>query len=103
MQINSSWFPQLEKSGINKEVLKSPCTNIMVGTWILAQKIQTYVFNWTAIQRYNGSDTQLKYAQKVYTAIKKYYPNLSHSGKIVFNNTESSIIKQKKSHFLYVN
>ena len=108
MQVNSSWFNQLAKTGITSEMLKEPCMNIMVGSWILAQKIHAYGFNWTAIQRYNGSDTQLKYAQKVYAAIKQYYPNLANEKQIVFDTSSESVNKiaetnKPQSHFLFVN
>lgn len=40
MQINTSWLPRLKKQGFTPEKIKSdPCTNVYVGTWILAQGI----------------------------------------------------------------
>jgi soluble lytic murein transglycosylase-like protein len=111
MQINSSWFNQLKKIGISQTMLADPCQNIMVGAWVLAQKINTYGFNWKAIQRYNGSDTQLKYAQKVYNEIKRNYPQFANQDEIEFKNqyhkssepihSQHSITSKNK--FLYVN
>ncbi|MFN8771092.1 MAG: lytic transglycosylase domain-containing protein [Neisseriaceae bacterium] len=105
MQINSIWFPRLEKMGIQRENLTDGCQNIMVGSWILAQNIRKYGFTWKSIQRYNGSDTQFKYAQKVYAAIKIHYPELSNSKEVVFSsdaNNVPKIVINQKIHFLYV-
>lgn len=85
MQVNSTWLKQLETLGITKEKLYEPCQNIMVGAWILAQKINAYGFTWTAIQRYNGSDPKLGYAQKVFSTIKEQNPQLIANDTITFN------------------
>lgn len=109
MQINSIWFSKLSKIGISKNMLHNPCQNIMVGAWVLAQNIENYGFNWQAIQRYNGSDTQLKYAKKVYLELGKYYPDLFSKSKIIFDNNYSKVKdlpknkSTKKAHFVYIN
>ena len=95
MQINSSWFSRLNQMGITEKMLKNPCQNITIGAWILAQNIQQYGFNWIAIQHYNGSDTQLKYAQKIYNSIKQYNPNLTQ--KMSHNTCESHSYVQPKA------
>lgn len=77
MQINSVWLPRLGKFGIERDHLWDSCTNIHVGAWVLAQKIQTFGFTWRAIGAYNAGlkDTPLKehlryeYAKKVYRAV----------------------------------
>lgn len=76
MQINSSWNKKLLSMGITEKMLFSPCQNIYVGAWILSNNIKRYGYNWTAIQRYNGKDAELKYAKKVYKKIMEYDPNL---------------------------
>lgn len=101
MQINSRWFDKLSIIGIDEKMLKNPCQNIMIGAWVMAQKISAYGFNWVAIQRYNGSDTQLKYAQKIRDKLEKSYPQLFESGNVfVKSKTEN---KEEKSTMLYVN
>ena len=52
MQVNSSWFPALADYGISEEKLFDPCINIRVGTWILAQEVERYGYNWEAIGAY---------------------------------------------------
>ena len=38
MQINTTWLPKLKNKGFTEAQVKSdPCTNVSVGTWILAQ------------------------------------------------------------------
>lgn len=85
MQVNSTWLKQLETMGITKDKLYEPCQNIMVGAWILAQKINAYGFTWTAIQRYNGSDPKLGYAQKVFNTIKEQNPQIISNDTIKFD------------------
>jgi hypothetical protein len=97
MQVNSIWLTQLNSFGITEKMLFEPCQNVMVGTWILAQKIKAYGFNWTAIQRYNGSDPRLGYAQKVFTAIKTQNPNLVVDNKLTLNTHISPKLDAPKS------
>ena len=52
MQINSSWFPQLETYGITEADLAEPCVNIQVGAWILRQEVDRYGYTWEAIGAY---------------------------------------------------
>ena len=75
MQINSHWLPSLAILGINeKMLLDNPCQNIYMGAWVLAQNFKTYGTNWTAIQRYNGANSDLPYAKKVYARLQVTYP-----------------------------
>ena len=74
MQINSVWLRELGKFGIERDHLWDPCTNIHVGAWVLAQKIQAFGFSWRAIGAYNAGLKQTplreylryEYAKKVY-------------------------------------
>lgn len=54
MQVNSSWLPVLERYGITERHLLDACTNIQVGSWILAQEVQRYGYTWQAIGAYNA-------------------------------------------------
>jgi len=67
MQINSGWFPTLEKFGIKPGHLLEPCTNIFVGAWILAKNIKHYGKTWEAIGSYNtGNAVKKKRASELY-------------------------------------
>ncbi len=76
MQINSTWLPKLATLNISEQMLYEPCQSIYMGAWVLANNIKTYGLNWTAVQRYNGNDIDLKYATKVYNRIQETYPTL---------------------------
>lgn len=71
MQINSMWLPTLAKYNINQDDLLKPCTNIMVGAWILSNNIQKLGYNWNSVGAYNAKSTQKRntYAKKVHKAI----------------------------------
>jgi len=51
MQINSIWADQL---GPTWDSLFDPCTNVMVGAWILSQCIKDYGSNWQAVGCYHS-------------------------------------------------
>ncbi len=67
MQINSRWLPSLARFGITQETLVDPCTNTMVGAWVLAQNIRRLGYSWDAVGAYNASSPEKrnKYARKV--------------------------------------
>jgi soluble lytic murein transglycosylase-like protein len=54
MQINSTWEPALRKLGISWNNLADPCTNVMVGAWVLSQCIRDYGYTWSAVGCYNS-------------------------------------------------
>ena len=74
MQINSRWFPQLAKAGIQPGDLWVPCINIHVGAWVLAGEVRRFGYNWQAIGAYNAGPAmtvareqrRMRYAQRVY-------------------------------------
>ena len=72
MQINTIHEPMLKKAGIKWESLADPCTNVMVGAWILSQRIQEYGYNWKGIGAYH-SKTPEKRDRYAHIVAKKIY------------------------------
>ena len=77
MQINSGWKQKLSDLDIAwNEVVLSPCMNIHVGAWILANNFSTQGVSWDSVGAYNGGDKKTdaatirrtNYATKVYRA-----------------------------------
>lgn len=68
MQVNNWWLKHLR---IPPEVALEPHNNAMLGVWILANEIQRYGYNWTAVGAYHSPtpSRQRMYAQVV---AKKY-------------------------------
>ena len=75
MQINSIHLPRLLKQGITEErLLSEPCLSVEVGASILAEFIQRFGYNWTAVGSYNvgtGAGPQrealrMRYAEKIW-------------------------------------
>jgi soluble lytic murein transglycosylase-like protein len=53
MQINSGWLKQLSRYGITIARLADPCTNVMIGAWILSSNTASYGMGWEAVGAYN--------------------------------------------------
>lgn len=77
MQINRSWVPVLRKRfGITEAQVWEPCTNVMIGAWILAHEFAQKGKSWDAVGAYNARCSKLKgincaiarqnYSMKVY-------------------------------------
>jgi len=75
MQINSSHLPRLLKLGITEErLLNEPCLSVEVGASILAEFVQRFGYNWTAVGSYNAGPgagalreaLRMRYAEKVW-------------------------------------
>ncbi|MBF6028884.1 transglycosylase SLT domain-containing protein [Pseudomonas sp. P115] len=75
MQINSIHLPRLSQLGITEErLLAEPCLSVEVGASILAEFIQRFGYNWTAIGAYNAGSgagpereaLRMQYAQKIW-------------------------------------
>ncbi len=73
MQINSRWLPKLSHFGISRERLWDPCTNTLVGAWILAQNVNRIGYSWNAVGAYNAAspDKRDRYARKISDAMKR--------------------------------
>lgn len=56
MQINSSHLPWLKSKGISEHSLYDTCTNIWVGTYILATFQQQYGNTWRAVGAYGAGN-----------------------------------------------
>lgn len=108
MQINSTWLPRLKLLNITEDMLYDPCQSIYVGGWILATNIKVYGLNWNAVQHYNGSDVELKYATKVYDRIEQTYPELLNQSKaklipVAQKTHETVVIEKQLAYHLAVN
>jgi soluble lytic murein transglycosylase-like protein len=70
MQINSIWAGQL---GLVWDSLNDPCTNVMVGAWILSQCIHDYGYTWKAVGCYHSRtpDRRDAYALRIATILRQ--------------------------------
>ena len=77
MQINSSWEPTLRKLGIPWNTLADPCTNVMVGAWVLSQCIQDYGYTWPAVGCYNSRTPSKRdrYAARIARIVRQNLPH----------------------------
>jgi soluble lytic murein transglycosylase-like protein len=73
MQINSRWLPKLSHFGISRDQLWDPCTNTLVGAWILAQNVHRIGYSWNAVGAYNAASPEKRdrYARKISEAMKR--------------------------------
>ena len=73
MQINSRWLSKLSHFGISRDQLWDPCTNTLVGAWILAQNVRRIGYSWSAVGAYNAASPVMRdrYARKISDALKR--------------------------------
>lgn len=99
MQINSWWLDNhLNDMGLYRNDLLDACTNIYIGSWILANEIKLRGDIWTAVGYYNA---RTEYKRKRYTKLVKSAYKLVLSGEALakFNkiNTAHTIPNTFKS------
>ncbi|MBY8955631.1 transglycosylase SLT domain-containing protein [Pseudomonas carnis] len=89
MQINSLHFPRLKARGITEQRLRDdPCLSVEVGASILAEFVQRYGYNWTAVGAYNAGSSddrqalRLHYAGKVWRRYQALLADDSVSAKL---------------------
>jgi hypothetical protein len=71
MQINSFWFPVIQKFGITPKDLLDPCLSLFVASWIITQNIKRFGYNIDGIGAYNSPNNlylRRTYGLKVYKA-----------------------------------
>ena len=64
-------MPTLRRYGIDEQRLFDLCTNVYVGTWIIAQNFHRFGYGWDAIGAYNAHNNHKRiiYAQRVAAAL----------------------------------
>ena len=74
MQINSSWLPLLARHGVSERDLFDPCTNVMIGAWVLANNVRRHGPTVKALGAYNAAspERQLRYATAVLRRLPKF-------------------------------
>lgn len=71
MQINTKWLATLKSKGITREDIQyDPCTNVQVGTWILAQGVARSS-GWQGVGNFHS--TTPKYNKMYREKIKTLY------------------------------
>ena len=68
MQINTIWLDKIKPYGYTREMIQyNPCSNVMVGTWILSVNIATSKNLWQGIGGYHSYTPHLNrsYSNKV--------------------------------------
>lgn len=70
MQINSMHLPLLARHGIRERDLFEPCTNVLVGAWVLASAFAQHGYTWNAVGAYNAGGDPAAAAQRAAYAWK---------------------------------
>ncbi|MGT2457760.1 lytic transglycosylase domain-containing protein [Cupriavidus basilensis] len=78
MQINSTWFPKLQRDfHISEHELRTdPCTCLDVGAWILTDNVKRLGPTWDAVGAYNAAsrDKRQSYAWKIHRRLASPSP-----------------------------
>ena len=75
MQVNSWWLTRFKDLGLRRSDLFEPCSNIMLGTWILRHSFDLYNDVWKAVGAYNAgtaSDLETEVSRKNYAGKVAY-------------------------------
>jgi len=67
MRINSNWYHWSKTVRDLWPELEDPCTNVMVGAWILSKCISKYGYNWKAVGCYHSQTPEKRdnYAKRI--------------------------------------
>jgi soluble lytic murein transglycosylase-like protein len=84
MQINTIHLPDINRSFPGKgwrDVAFSPCINIGIGTWILAQRMSETSNYWEGVGNYHSKTPKYRtiYLKKVYKAYKRLLAQYSNN------------------------
>jgi soluble lytic murein transglycosylase-like protein len=101
MQVNTSWLPTLSKYGYNINHLFDPCVNVHVGTWVLANCIKTYGYNWKAIDCYNKGSKATGRGAYVWS-VYKHMLNIVYGSQIKPNIVKTNYRIERKKNNLVV-
>lgn len=73
MQINSRHLEDLARYGVTFNALLDPCTNVMVGAWLLAKHIARDGMTWRAVGSYHSRNPEkgLPYGERVRKQVLK--------------------------------
>jgi len=79
MQINSIHKQTLEKAGLTMVDLLDPCTNVIVGAWLLGDAIERSGGDvWEGVGRYHSATP--KYAEVYIDKVRKAFKRLNTGG-----------------------
>jgi soluble lytic murein transglycosylase-like protein len=74
MQINTIHLPALERFGIGKDALMSPCKNVYIAAWQLRRQVLKYGNTWAAIGAYHSATPALRdrYARQIADILRRW-------------------------------
>jgi len=74
MQINTIHLPALERYGIGKDALMSPCKNVYIAAWQLRRQVLKYGNTWAAVGAYHSATPALRdqYARQIADILRRW-------------------------------